>query len=228
MSETVANEKYHISNFKSQNITACIFDLDGVLVDTAGYHYQAWRVMANGLGFDFTELQNEKLKGVSRIDSLKLILGWGNVTKNEEEMQVLAKQKNDDYLKMIMQMTPENLLPGASDLLKYLKANGYKIALGSASKNAQLILEKTGVLPLFDAIVDGNIVTSSKPDPQVFLKAAELLNVQPENCVVFEDAEAGVEAALRGKMHVIGVGDKDILGDADFVVKSLEEIEYNN
>jgi beta-phosphoglucomutase len=129
---------------------------------------------------------------------------------------------------MIMQMTPANLLPGASDLLKYLKANGYKIALGSASKNAQIILERTGVLPLFDAIVDGNIVTSSKPDPQVFLKAAELLNTQPENCVVFEDAEAGVEAALRGKMHVIGVGDKEILGDADFVVKSLEEIEYNN
>lgn len=228
MSETVANDKYPISNFKSQNITACIFDLDGVLVDTAGYHYQAWRVMANELGFDFTELQNEKLKGVSRMDSLKLILGWGNVTKTEEEMLVLAKKKNDDYLKMIEQMTPENLLPGASGLLKYLKTNGYKIALGSASKNAKLILDKTGVLPLFDAMVDGNIVTSSKPDPQVFLKAAELLNERPENCVVFEDAEAGVEAALRGKMHVIGVGDKEILGDADFVVESLEEIEYNN
>lgn len=225
MSETVANEKYPISNFKSKNITAYIFDLDGVLVDTAGYHYQAWRVMANDLGFDFTELQNEKLKGVSRIDSLKLILGWGNVTKNEEEMAVLAKKKNDDYLKMIEQMTPENLLPGASDLLKYLKANGYKIALGSASKNARLILDKTGVLPLFDAIVDGNIVTSSKPDPQVFLKAAELVNELPENCVVFEDAEAGVEAALRGKMHVIGVGDKNILADADVVVRSLQEIE---
>jgi beta-phosphoglucomutase len=225
MSETVANEKYQISNFKSKNITACIFDLDGVLVDTAGYHYQAWRLMANDLGFDFTELQNEKLKGVSRIDSLKLILGWGNVTKTEEEMQVLAKKKNDDYLEMVGQMTPENLLPGAYHLLKYLKANVYKIALGSASKNAKLILEKTGVLPLFDAIVDGNIVTSSKPDPQVFLKAAELLNAQPENCVVFEDAETGVEAALRGKMHVIGVGDKNILAGADVVVKSLDEIE---
>jgi beta-phosphoglucomutase len=128
---------------------------------------------------------------------------------------------------MVGQMTPANLLPGALDLLKYLKVNGYKIALGSASKNARLILDKTGVLSMFDAIVDGNIVTSSKPDPQVFLKAAELLNIQPENCVVFEDAEAGVEAALRGKMHVIGVGDKSILADADVVVKSLDEIELN-
>lgn len=219
------NNKYPISNFKSLNINACIFDLDGVLVDTAEYHYKAWRHLANGLGFDFTELQNEKLKGVSRIDSLKLILGWGNVTKNDAEIETLAKQKNDDYLLMIEQMTPANLLPGAKTLLDYLKANGYKIALGSASKNAKMILEKTGVLSLFDAIVDGNIVTNSKPDPQVFLKAAEFLNISPSKCVVFEDAEAGIDAAKRGGMHVIGIGNETILKDADTVIKSLDEIQ---
>ncbi|MEX6689076.1 beta-phosphoglucomutase [Danxiaibacter flavus] len=205
-------------------ITTCIFDLDGVIVDTAVYHYKAWRQMANELGFDFSELQNEKLKGVSRIDSLRLILSWGNVVKEEEEIQVLAKHKNDAYLAMIEQMTPENLLPGAHDFLVAAKEKGYKVVLGSASKNAKLILDKTGVLPLFDAIVDGNIVTASKPDPQVFLKGAELVNERPQHCVVFEDAEAGIEAAKRAGMHTVGIGSAEILHGADILVSGLNKI----
>ncbi len=208
----------------AKTITTCIFDLDGVIVDTAVYHYKAWRQMANELGFDFSELQNEKLKGVSRIDSLRLILGWGNVVKEEEEIQALAKHKNDAYLEMIEQMTPENLLPGAHDFLIAAKENGYKVVLGSASKNARLILDKTGVLPLFDAIVDGTIVTASKPDPQVFLKGAELVNEQPQHCVVFEDAEAGIEAAKRAGMHTVGIGSAEILHGADILVSGLNKI----
>lgn len=208
----------------ANTITTCIFDLDGVIVDTAVYHYKAWRQMANDLGFDFSELQNEKLKGVSRIDSLRLILGWGNVAKQEEEIQALAKHKNDAYLAMIEQMTPENLLPGAHDFLIAAKEKGYKVVLGSASKNARIILDKTGVLPLFDAIVDGNIVTASKPDPQVFLRGAELLNERPGHCVVFEDAEAGIEAAKRAGMHTVGIGSPDILHGADILVSGLNKI----
>ncbi len=218
--------QFRVSNFKLLNIHACIFDLDGVLVNTAEYHYMAWRKMANELGFDFSVSQNEKLKGVSRIDSLKLILGWGNVTKSEDEILTLAAKKNDDYLEMINKMTKENLLPGALELLTYLQANNYKIALGSASKNARLIVEKTGVLDFFDAIVDGNLVTASKPDPQVFLKAAGLLRVSPASCMVFEDAEAGVEAAKNGGMYVIGIGDANILKAADFILPSLKEIVF--
>jgi beta-phosphoglucomutase len=208
----------------AKTITTFIFDLDGVIVDTAVYHYEAWRKMANELGFDFSEAQNEKLKGVSRIDSLKLILGWGSVQKTDEEIETLAKHKNDAYLEMMEQMTPDSLLPGAHNLLKEAKKNGYKIVLGSASKNARVILEKTGVLHLFDALVDGNIVTTSKPDPQVFLKGAELVNEQPQHCVVFEDAEAGIEAARRAGMHVIGIGSANILHNADLIVSGLDKI----
>jgi beta-phosphoglucomutase len=210
-----------------REIKACIFDLDGVLVDTAIYHYKAWRQLANELGFDFTEEENEKLKGVNRLKSLELILGWGGVKKTLEEIEVLAQKKNEWYLKMISCMQPKELLPGSKEFLEALKAAEIKIALGSASKNAKIILDKTNITHFFDAIVDGNMVQVSKPDPEVFLLGAHLLNVDPKSCVVFEDAISGVEAAIAGGMRVIGVGEKEVLQKADVVISSLAEMTFD-
>ncbi|MBE8713328.1 beta-phosphoglucomutase [Sphingobacterium hungaricum] len=203
---------------------ACIFDLDGVLVDTAKYHFIAWKKLANSLGFSFTEIQNEELKGISRVDSLNKLLGWGNIEKSDTEKLELATLKNDWYIDMIAEMTPEELLPGSKELLSELKENGIKIALGSASKNAPLILEKTGISPYFDAIVDGNSVSKSKPDPEVFLLAAKLVEADPQECIVFEDAQAGVEAGKRAGMKVIGIGKAEDLRQADFTVGSLAAV----
>lgn len=205
-------------------IKACIFDLDGVIVDTAVYHYKAWKRLANELNFDFTEEQNEKLKGVSRKESLALILGWGGVDKTETERDELAQRKNNWYVDMISEMTPAEILPGALEFLQALKKAGYKTALGSASKNAGIILDKVGLTSSFDAVVDGNIVTASKPDPEVFLKGAKMLGVEPAACVVFEDAIAGVESALAGGMKVVGIGSKETLDGADLVISGLHEM----
>lgn len=205
-------------------IKACIFDLDGVIVDTAVYHYKAWKRLANQLEFDFTEEANEKLKGISRKESLQLILGWGGVDKTESERDELAQRKNNWYVEMITEMTPADILPGALEFLQSLKSAGYKTALGSASKNAGIILYKVGLAEYFDVIVDGNVVTASKPDPQVFLKGAAMLGIEPPACVVFEDAIAGVEAAKAGGMKVIGIGSAETLGGADLVVSGLHEM----
>lgn len=202
-------------------IQACIFDLDGVIVDTAVYHYQAWKRLANELGFDFTEAQNERLKGISRIRSLELILEWGGIHKTAAEQQELATRKNDWYVSMINKMTPEEILPGAKEFLEQVRSAGLKTALGSASKNSSTILERTGLLPLFDVIVDGNSVTASKPDPEVFLKCAAALGVAPVHCVVFEDAIAGIEAARAAGMEAVGIGDSTTLTGADAVVPNL-------
>jgi len=203
-------------------IEACIFDLDGVIVDTAVYHYQAWKRLANELGFDFTEAQNERLKGISRIRSLELILEWGGIHKTAAEQQALATRKNEWYVEMINQMTPQEILPGAKEFLEQVRSAGLKTALGSASKNSSAILERTGLLPLFDAIVDGNTVTASKPDPEVFLKGAAALGIAPVHCVVFEDAIAGIEAAKAAGMKSVGIGDRDTLTGADTVVPGLK------
>ena len=207
-----------------QGITACIFDLDGVIVDTAVYHFKAWKRLANELGFNFTEAQNEKLKGVSRVRSLELILEWGGIEKSAEEQHELATRKNEWYVDMIHHMTPEEILPGAKELLESLRTAGIKTALGSASKNAGVILDKVGILPLFDVVIDGNMVSASKPDPEVFLKGAEALGAAPEQCIVFEDAIAGVEAGKAGGMKVVGIGEKSVLSEADLVVSGLQEI----
>jgi beta-phosphoglucomutase len=203
---------------------ACIFDLDGVLVDTAVYHYKAWKQLANSLGFDFTQLQNEQLKGVNRMRSLEMILDWGGMQKSAEEKEELASLKNSWYVAMINKMTTDEVLPGSLALLTELKSSGIKIALGSASKNSSIILQRTNLAHFFDAIVDGNSVTTSKPDPEVFLKAAEMLNTEPENCIVFEDAQAGVMAALAGNMKVIGIGDEEHLKETHLIAKDLSEI----
>lgn len=203
-------------------IEACIFDLDGVIVDTAVYHYQAWKRLANELGFDFTEAQNERLKGISRIRSLELILEWGGIHKTAAEQQALATRKNEWYVEMINQMTPQEILPGAKEFLEQVRSAGLKTALGSASKNSSAILERTGLLLLFDAIVDGNTVTASKPDPEVFLKGAAALGIAPVHCVVFEDAIAGIEAAKAAGMKSVGIGDRETLTGADTVVPGLK------
>lgn len=205
-------------------IKACLFDLDGVLVDTAVYHFKAWRKLANKLGFDFTEAQNEQLKGISRVESLNKILDWGKVDKTEEEKQQLATEKNEWYVAMISKMTPAEVLPGTVDFLTAIKKAGYKIALGSASKNSALILERTQIAHFFEEIVDGNLVSKSKPDPEVFLKGAKLLGMQSSECVVFEDAVAGVEAAKRAGMKAIGIGSAEVLTQADLVVQNLGQL----
>lgn len=203
---------------------ACLFDLDGVLVDTAVYHYQAWKRLANTLGFDFSELQNEQLKGISRKESLEKILNWGNVEKTEAEKLELAQRKNEWYVAMIDKMTPKEILPGTLDFLEAVKEEGYFIGLGSASKNATLILDRTQLSSFFDVIVDGNKVSKSKPDPEVFLKGAEMLGVPIANCIVFEDAEAGIEAAKNAGMKSVGIGSKDILSEANLVVSGLDKL----
>lgn len=206
------------------NIQACLFDLDGVIVDTAVYHYKAWKRLANELGFDFTEEQNELLKGVSRVRSLEIILEIGGVTKTEAEKEELATRKNTWYVDMINQMRPDEILAGAREFVQACRDAGIKTALGSASKNSMTILEKINMVDLFDAIIDGNKVSKAKPDPEVFLKGAEALGVDPSACVVFEDAIAGVEAAINAGMKVVGIGSPKVLIRANLVVNGLDEM----
>ena len=197
---------------------AFIFDLDGVIVDTAKYHFLAWRNLASSLGFEFTEEQNELLKGVSRVRSLEILLGIGNVELSDEEKQIYLVKKNTEYLSYVDKMTSDEILPGINDLLDYLDTENITYALGSASKNAPLILEKVGLLERFTALVDGNDVSKAKPDPEVFLIGAQKLNMKPENCIVVEDAIAGVEAANAAKMLSIGIGDAELLHEAVYVL----------
>jgi beta-phosphoglucomutase len=203
---------------------AIIFDLDGVIVDTAKYHYLAWKALANGLNFDFTPEQNELLKGVSRVRSLDILLDIGKIHLEEDQKQLLLVEKNEEYLQYISQMDHKEILPGIDDLLHFLKLNKIPFALGSASKNARLILEKLNLLHLFQAIVDGNDVSTAKPDPEVFLIAARKLGKDPEACIVIEDAKAGIEAANRAHMTSVGIGEKRILKDANFVLNSTSEL----
>ena len=197
---------------------AFIFDLDGVIVDTAKYHFLAWRNLATALGFEFTEQHNELLKGVSRVKSLEILLKIGNVELTDNEKQTLLVNKNTEYLQYVNKMTADEILPGINELLSFLDQNNIKYALGSASKNAPLILEKVGLLNRFTAIVDGNDVSKAKPDPEVFLIGAKKLNMKPEDCIVVEDAIAGVEAANAANMLSIGIGDAKVLNEANYVL----------
>lgn len=207
------------------SMKACIFDLDGVVVDTAKYHYLAWKELADKLGFFFSEKDNERLKGVSRMASLDILLEVGGITMSDEEKVKLAEKKNKRYLEYIMKMTPDEVLPGVCEFLQALRKAGVLISLGSASKNAKIILHQTGIEHLFDAIADGTNVTKAKPDPEVFLKGAELLKVEPHDCIVFEDAVAGIEAAHRAGMQCVGVGDPKILSQADFHIPGFANVE---
>jgi beta-phosphoglucomutase len=187
-----------------------IFDLDGVIVDTAKYHFLAWKNLADDLGFEFTETHNELLKGVSRVRSLEILLEIGNIELSETKKQEILISKNQDYLGYINKMGSDEILPGAETLLDNLDNLGIKYVLGSASKNATLILNQVGLLNRFEGIVDGNSVSKAKPDPEVFLIGAQKLNLSPENCVVFEDAIAGIEAANKANMISVGIGDKTL------------------
>lgn len=210
----------------ANSIAACIFDLDGVIVDTAKFHFLAWRRLANELGFDFTEAQNEKLKGVSRIQSLELILEWGGVSLDEPAKVALAEQKNDWYRDYILQMEPGDVLEGVEDFLAEIRSQGVKIGLGSASKNAETILKRVGLTDVFEVVIDGNRHTKSKPDPEVFLTAAAALGVAPEHAIVFEDAEKGVDAALAGGFYAVGVGSPEVLGHAHEVIPGFAGLHF--
>lgn len=208
----------------NREFKGAIFDLDGVLVDTAKYHYEAWKMLAEQLGFDFTMDDNERLKGVSRMQSLEILLEIGGITISDEKKMELAEQKNACYVRLIKEIDESELLMGAKEYLYLLKGKGIKIALGSASKNAMSILNNLGIVPLFDAIIDGNKVNRTKPDPEVFTKAVDELGLTPSDCIVFEDAVAGIEAAKNAGISTVGIGDRMILKDADFVVKGLYEL----
>ena len=207
------------------NKKAFIFDLDGVIVDTAKYHYLAWQKIANELGIEFTPEHNEELKGVSRVRSLDIVLELGKIEASQEDKNKWLFQKNEDYLSYLVDIDQSEILPGVFPVLKYLKENGQAIALGSASKNARPILEKTGIIDYFDAIVDGNDVANAKPDPEVFLIAAKLLGVNPEDSIVFEDSVAGIQAANIANMTSVGIGNEEILCESKFIFKDFTFID---
>jgi beta-phosphoglucomutase len=209
------------------NKKAFIFDLDGVIVDTAKYHFLAWQKIAQALNINFTHEHNELLKGVSRIRSLDIILELGNVQASQGDKDKWLIQKNEDYLTYLVDMDESEILPGVFTILQLLKEKNQGIALGSASKNARPILEKTGILSYFDVIVDGNDVTNAKPDPEVFLKAAQLLHIDPKHAIVFEDSVAGVQAANLGEMISVGIGEETILHEANYIFKDFTEIDKN-
>jgi len=208
-------------------IKACLFDLDGVVVDTARYHYLAWKKIADDLGFSFSEHDNERLKGVSRMESLDILLEIGNINIDLKTKQELAAEKNGLYVSYIQKMTPEEILPGVIRFLDELHNNGMLIALGSASKNAMSILDKINIFQKFDAVIDGNKVSKAKPDPEVFLKGAIELGIDPRDCLVFEDAQAGIDAARNGGMHVIGIGQPENLKNAEFVIPGFETMNMD-
>lgn len=203
-------------------IQACLFDMDGVIVDSAKYHFKAWQQLAAELSIEFTEDDNELLKGLSRVDSLETILAKGALFLDNETKMALMDKKNAWYLEFISSMSPDETLAGVRSFLEELKRSGIRIGLGSSSKNAQRILDAIELTPFFDTIVDGNRVTYSKPDPEVFIMGAKDLGVEASQTVVFEDALAGIEAARAGGFRVIGVGDPNILVTAEAVIPGFD------
>ncbi|HQJ37687.1 MAG TPA: beta-phosphoglucomutase [Bacillota bacterium] len=208
-------------------IKGCIFDLDGVIVNTARYHYLAWKKLANELGFDFSEKYNESLKGVSRMESLEILLKAGGLSFDDETKLALAAKKNQWYVDYINAMEEDEVLPGAKEFIERLKAAGLKIALGSASKNALTILNRLRLADYFDVIIDGTKISRAKPDPEIFLLAAQELELPPTDCVVFEDAKAGVEAAKKAGMKCVGVGISSELYEVDAVIPGFENIDLS-
>ncbi len=205
-------------------IKGLIFDLDGVLVDTAKYHYLAWKDLADELGVLFTEEDNERLKGVSRVDSFRIILEIGGIEMPLEEQEIYCTKKNTQYISYINQLTKEDCLPGVYDFLTDAKAKGYKIGLGSASKNAPFIIDHLELSPFFDTVVDGNSVTKAKPDPEVFVNGALNMGLDMNECIVFEDSFAGIDAAKGAGMMAVGIGSPDVLAAADVVYPGLKEV----
>ena len=206
-------------------LAGCLFDLDGVLVDTARHHFVAWKRLAEEvLGVTFTHADNEALKGLSRVESLDYILSKTTTSASAEQKLEWMALKNNWYLEAVKSITPSDLLPGALSLLEELKKESIPSALGSASKNAPMIIDQLGIANWLDAIVDGNVVTLSKPNPAVFLKGAELLGIDPAQTIVFEDAQSGVQAAKSGGFFCVGIGSPEDLSGADQVVQDLSFI----
>ncbi len=205
-------------------ILGVIFDLDGVLVSTDECHYQAWKAMADREGIPFGRQDNERLRGVSRMDSLEIVLEKAARSYSQEEKQALAQQKNDEYVRLIASLSPRDRLPGATQTVQALKGAGIRVAIGSSSRNTPVILRQIGWEGAFDAVADGNQISRSKPDPEVFLLAARLLGLRPESCLVVEDADSGVEAALAGGMRVLGVGSASANPRATLRAKALSEL----
>lgn len=205
-------------------IQLALFDLDGVLVDTAEFHYLAWKKLAARFGYDLTREENEQFKGVSRDRCMQLLCGFMQREMSPEEQRRWSAWKNGQYVESISSLDCSALLPGSLDLLERLKRRGVRTALGSASKNAGLILQRLGIEQAFDCVVDGTKVQRAKPDPQVFLLSAQMLHIEPCRCAVFEDSAAGVEAAHRAEMKAVGVGSPKILSSADLIVKDLSEM----
>lgn len=206
-----------------RELSACLFDLDGVICDTAKYHYLAWKALADEVGIPFTEKDNERLKGVSREDSLEILLKLGDYRAADSVKRIMADKKNKAYVEFISQMDESEILPGVLDFLEFCRENHILTALGSVSRNAPVILERLKLKPYFQAVIDGTKVERAKPDPEVFLKGARELKALPKECVVFEDARAGIEAAKRAQMMAVGIGDPKILTEADLVIKGFGE-----
>jgi beta-phosphoglucomutase len=202
-----------------------VFDLDGVLVDTARYHYLAWTRLARELGFSFSLADNERLKGVSRMASLEILLSLGGISVSAAEKEKLAARKNAWYQERCAAMGPSEILPGVAQFLASSRRIGLALAVASASRNAMTILRATALLPVFDAVVDGHIVTRAKPAPDVFLRAAQMLSLPAAACVVFEDAAAGIEAARAAGAACVGIGSAETLGAADVVLPGLAGID---
>ncbi len=207
-------------------IEAAIFDLDGVIVNTAKMHYIAWKKLADSLGIDFSEKDNQKLKGVSRMRSLEILLELGGLKVTKEKMLEYAKRKNNQYRQLISTLTPNDILPGVYNFMNNLRFKGLKIVLGSSSKNAKTILKYIGLKDFFDAVIDGTKVTKAKPDPDIFLLGATEVGVSPKKCIVFEDATAGVEAAKNANMFAVGVGEENKFKNADFVLSCFENVDF--
>ena len=214
---------YKIVGGKVVNIEAVIFDLDGVIVTTDDYHYEAWKKIADQENIYFDREINERLRGVSRMESLDIILEKSSKIYNEEEKIELATRKNDYYKNLLENLTKEDILPGILETLNFLENKKIKTAIGSSSKNTIFILNKIGLIDKFDAIVDGTMIKNSKPAPEVFLQAAEKVGIKTEKCLVIEDADAGVEAGKRAGMRVLGVGSAKNNENADYKSENMEE-----
>lgn len=210
-------------------VKAVIFDLDGVITETSIQHFQAWRAMAKMIGVEIDEAFNESLKGVSRGESLKAILQHGGMLGkySEEEMEKLSFCKNEYYKQLISRFTPDNVFEGVVDLFKELKKRGIKIAIGSASRNAPTLIKAMGLQQYIDYIVNPEDVERGKPAPDIFLKAAEVLGLEPYECIGIEDAIAGIRAIKAAGMYAIGIGNGEVLKEADIVFKSIAEIDIN-
>jgi beta-phosphoglucomutase len=208
-------------------IRACIFDLDGVIVDTAHYHYLAWKRLADGLGYHLTEKENEQLKGVSRMQSLDIILQLAGISLNQEHKEILASKKNTWFNEYLEAMSPDEIFPGVFALIERLKKEGIKVGLASSSKNARTVLRRLRLEDVFEAVVDGDMISRTKPDPEIFLIAARMLGVDQRSCLVVEDAEAGVEAALAAGMKCIGIGSQATLGKAHLVFERTSDIDLS-